>query len=158
MAGHITDGDSYPQWHPLVLHASGRLAVGARQREVVRTATGRQMTFRPVLTTVTPERELTRRGRLLAPGVFTGEHSYLIEPLDSTRVRVTQSERLTGVLVPLLRRRLATETQHQFRVALEGLARQINTRRSAPPRPADQRLAGTSGRRRPHTNDSSSPR
>jgi hypothetical protein len=129
----ITDGDSYPAWHPLVVHASGELEVGARQREVVRTAGGRQITFRPVLTRIVPGRELTRRGRLVAPGIFTGTHCYLIEEAGPDRVRVVQTERLTGVLLPLLRRRLATDTREQFDAALRGLSRHIETRRSSKP-------------------------
>src|SRR5579859_514421 len=118
----LADLDSYPTWHPAVAHTSGQLRVGARQREVVRTPGGRTVTFRPVLTVVAPERELTRRGRLLAPGIFTGVHSYVIEPLGPQRVRVVQTERLTGVLVPFVRRRLATDTAERFAQALAGLA------------------------------------
>jgi hypothetical protein len=125
----ITDLDSYPQWHPAVAHTSGQLHVGARQREVVRAGNGRHLTFRPVLTVVTPGRQLTRRGRLLAPGIFTGVHTYFIEPTGADRVRVVQTERLTGILVPLLRRRLDTETRTQFRAALAGLAHRVEQRR-----------------------------
>lgn len=125
----LTDLLGYPEWHPAIVATSGRLAVGARQREVLRTPAGRRLTLRPMLTAVDPGRELTRRGRLLLPGVFTGVHSYLIEPAGPGRVRVTQTERLTGILVPLLRRRLATETREQFRAALDGLAKRVEGRR-----------------------------
>jgi hypothetical protein len=125
----LTDLPGYPDWHPAVVHTSGQLRVGARQREVVRTGSGRQLTFRPVLTVVAPGRQLTRRGRLLAPGIFTGVHSYLIEPAGPGLVRVTQAERFTGVLVPFVRGRLATETLAQFRAALAGMAARIQQHR-----------------------------
>ncbi|MFJ1793045.1 hypothetical protein [Kitasatospora griseola] len=54
-------------WWP----SKGEPAVGARQTEVVRTASGRELTFRPVLTVVGPGRGLSRAGRLLVPGCST---------------------------------------------------------------------------------------
>ncbi|GAA5190492.1 hypothetical protein GCM10023322_45740 [Rugosimonospora acidiphila] len=121
----LTDLPGYPDWHPAIVETSGALRVGARQREVVRAGNGRTLTFRPVLTVVAPGRELTRRGRLLAPGIFTGVHSYRIEPAGDGRVRVMQAERLSGVLVPFLRGRLATDTRAQFEAALAGLAARL---------------------------------
>ena len=37
------------------------------------------MTFKPVLLTVKPARELRWRGSLVLPGVFDGEHSFLLD-------------------------------------------------------------------------------
>lgn len=47
-------------------------------------------------------RELRWLGRLLVPGLFDGEHSLLVEPLDRNRSRFVQSERFSGLLVGLL--------------------------------------------------------
>jgi hypothetical protein len=49
-----------------------------------------------------------------APGLFDGEHIFTIEPLGTGRVRFTQRETFTGLLVPLLARMLDTGTQHGF--------------------------------------------
>jgi hypothetical protein len=46
-------------------------------------------------------------GRLLFPGVFDGEHSLRIEPLDGGGSRFVQSERFSGLLVGLAKGTLA---------------------------------------------------
>jgi hypothetical protein len=69
------------------------------------------MTFKPTVRVVETNRELCWLGRLLLPGIFDGEHSLLIEPLDDGRSRFVQSERFTGLLVGLVKGTLAkTET------------------------------------------------
>ncbi|BAJ32683.1 MULTISPECIES: SRPBCC domain-containing protein [Kitasatospora] len=118
----LTDHARYPQWHPVVVRVEGELAVGARQTEVVRTASGRELTFHPVLTVVDPGRELARAGRLFVPGLLDNTHRYLITDLGDGRVRVTQSERFTGLLAPLLRGRTARDTRTRFAAALDNLA------------------------------------
>ena len=54
-----------------------------------------------------PNRELRWVGRLLVPGLFDGEHLFLIEPVEATRVRFVQRERFGGILVPFTRKMLA---------------------------------------------------
>ena len=61
----------------------------------------RATTFKPTVRSVEPNRELRWLGRLLIPGIFDGEHSLSIEPLDSNRSRFVQSERFSGILVGL---------------------------------------------------------
>lgn len=58
-----------------------------------------------------PGRELRWLGRLLLPGIFDGEHSLRVEPIDERRTRFVQSERFSGILVGASKRTLdKTET------------------------------------------------
>ena len=66
----------------------------------------RAMTFRPTVLAAEPGRELKWLGHLLVPGIFDGEHRWLIEETEPGRVRFTQSERFGGILVPLLWKKL----------------------------------------------------
>jgi hypothetical protein len=79
--------------------------------------------------TATPGRELRWLGKLWPGGVFDGEHAFLIEPIGSGRVRLTQTERFTGVLVPFFQGRLHANTLPQFRAMNEALARRAKTLR-----------------------------
>lgn len=63
----------------------------------------RATTFKPTVRSVEPDRELRWLGRLLAPGIFDGEHSHEIEPVEGSRSRFVQSERFSGILVGLVR-------------------------------------------------------
>jgi hypothetical protein len=58
-------------------------------------------TFKPRVLVAEPGRELRWLGRVVTAGVFDGEHSLRIEPLDDSGVHFVQSERFRGLLVPL---------------------------------------------------------
>jgi hypothetical protein len=62
--------------------------------------------------------------RLLIPGIFDGEHRFVIEPLPNGQVRVQQSERCRGVLVPLFRGSLDRDTKRGFQEMNVALKRQ----------------------------------
>jgi hypothetical protein len=110
----LTDFDAYPQWNPFIVHASGRPAEGERLTVRMQPEGGRAMTFRPTVREVLPQRRLRWLGRLFLPGIFDGEHSFTIEPLDGDRVRLVQEEQFRGVLVPLLARSLDRRTLPAF--------------------------------------------
>jgi hypothetical protein len=61
-----------------------------------------------------PQRRLRWLGHLLVPGIFDGEHSFTIEPLDDGTVRLVQREDFRGVLVPMLARSLDRRTLPAF--------------------------------------------
>src|SRR5437588_4999255 len=88
---------------------------GPGDRTTVRTEPpgARAMTFKPTVLRVAPARELAWLGRVLVPGVFDGEHTFTIEQLDGGRSRLVQSERFSGVLVPMFAKAL-TATEHGF--------------------------------------------
>ncbi|MBH1934398.1 SRPBCC domain-containing protein [Streptomyces sp. AV19] len=103
----LTDLEHYRDWNPFIREASGEVAVGARLRLRMHPEHRRPMTFRPRVRAVVPQRELRRLGRLLAPGLFDGEHRFVLTDLEGGGTRLVQSERFTGLLVPLLKRRIA---------------------------------------------------
>jgi len=109
----LTDFASYRAWNPLLPSARGEL----REGEIVRVQlkTGRRpITIKPRIVRVVPNRELTWRGSLPIPGLFTGEHHFEIHVLGDARVRFHQWEQFSGLLVPLLSRMLDGETRRGF--------------------------------------------
>ena len=98
----VSDFAAYPEWNPFIRRIGGELREGARLEVRIEPPDTRAMTFKPTVRAVEANRELRWLGRLLLPGVFDGEHSLRIEPLDSGRSRFIQSERFTGLLVGLL--------------------------------------------------------
>ena len=62
------------------------------------------MRFRPKVLAVEPRREFRWKGRLLLPGLFDGQHFFVLEPRSETRVVLHQGEIFTGALVALFRR------------------------------------------------------
>jgi hypothetical protein len=118
----VTDFGAYPEWNPFIRRISGELREGARLEVRIEPPGARATTFKPTVRSVEANRELRWLGRLLLPGVFDGEHSLRIEPLDGGRSRFVQSERFSGFLVGLFKGTLA-KTEAGFE--------QMNTRLKA---------------------------
>ena len=110
----LTDFGSFPEWNPFIRQAKGEAKVGARLEVRIQPSGASGMTFKPVVLKVEPNRELRWIGRLLMPGLFDGEHIFTIETLDTNRVRFTQREVFTGLLVPLFARSLDKDTRRGF--------------------------------------------
>jgi hypothetical protein len=103
----VSDFAAYPEWNPFIRRISGELREGRRLEVRIEPPGGRAMTFKPTVRAVEANRELRWLGRLLAPGIFDGQHSLRIEPLAGGRSRFVQSERFSGVLVALVKGTLA---------------------------------------------------
>ena len=124
----LTDFPSFPQWNPFIRKASGNIRVGERLEVNIQPSGASGMTFRPTVLKAEPNRELRWLGHLLISGLFDGEHSFTIEPLGEGRVRFTQREVFTGLLVPLFARGLDTDTRRGFEEmnqALKARAEQV---------------------------------
>ena len=74
----LTDFEAYPQWNPFIRHMSGSARPGG-QLTIGLNLSGSTITIQPTVLVVQPEKELRWIGRLFIPGVFDGEHSFIIE-------------------------------------------------------------------------------
>jgi hypothetical protein len=110
----LTDFKNFPQWNPFIRQAKGDVKVGARLVIQLQPTGSSGMTFKPIVLKAEQNRELRWLGRLFLPSLFDGEHTFTIETLAANRVRFTQSEVFTGLLVPLLARSLDADTRRGF--------------------------------------------
>ena len=125
----LTDFASYPQWNPFIRRISGEPTKGERLEARIEPPGGRGMTFKPKVLNAEPNRELRWLGHLLVAGLFDGEHSFTIQPLEENRIRFIQREAFKGLLVPLFARSLETNTQRGF----EEMNRALKERAEAAP-------------------------
>ena len=126
----LTDTQRYGEWNPFVRSLSGHLTEGSTIEAQIAPPDGRTMTFKPTVLRATAARELRWLGRLFVPGIFDGEHRFLIEPLDGGRSRFIQSERFSGVLVRLLAGTLR-KTAAGFEQMNVALKREVEARTAA---------------------------
>jgi hypothetical protein len=111
----LTDFASFPKWNPFIRQASGEPRAGAKLEVTLQpSGASRAMTFKPRVLRAEPGRELRWKGRLVMPGIFDGEHIFMIDQVSATRVRFTQREVFTGLLVPLMARSLDSDTRRGF--------------------------------------------
>lgn len=89
---------SYRDWNPFIVSMEGELDEGATLVNTMRPQAGSEMTFRPTVLKVVPERELHWLGRLLLPRIFDGEHYFILEEREGG-TRLVHGERFRGVLL-----------------------------------------------------------
>lgn len=92
----LTDGARFAEWNPFIRSMDGALVPGGRLRNVMAPAGGREMTFTPTVLAVRPGAELRWLGRLPVPGVFDGEHYFLLTPVAGG-TRLVHGERFRGL-------------------------------------------------------------
>ena len=110
----LTDFASYHQWNPFIRSISGQPVLGERLEVRLEPPGGRGMIFKPKVLNAEPNHELRWLGHLLVPGLFDGEHSFTIQPLEENRTRFIQREAFKGLLVPLFARSLDNNTRRGF--------------------------------------------
>ena len=123
----LADLPAYAEWNPFIKKIDGEARTGAKLEVRMEPEGERAMTFRPTVLSAEPGRELKWLGHLLVPGIFDGEHRWLIEDAGSGKVRFTQSERFGGILLPFLWKKLRDGgTAKGFRAMNEALARRVS--------------------------------
>ena len=125
----LTDFSSYPQWNPFIRRISGEAKIGERLDVHLEPPESRGVTLKPKVLNIEPNRELRWLGHLLVPGLFDGDHTLAIEPLEENRVRFVQREAFKGLLAPLLAGSLDNNTRRGF----EAMNRALKERAEAPP-------------------------
>ena len=123
----LTDLDSWSEWNPHAVQASGTLALGSRLDLRLRTGRldgddGRTMRFRPRVVELVEGASFAWLGQLGVRGLFDGRHAFALSDLPAGRTRIVQSEDFSGLLVLPLRRTVA-DAAHAFdavHVALAG--------------------------------------
>ena len=98
----LTGFADFPDWNPFLRSAQGDLTPGSKLEVRIQAPGSKGMTFKPTVLTAEPGGELRWIGHFLLPGIFDGEHHFILESIREGGVRFIQGERFTGVLVPLM--------------------------------------------------------
>ncbi|WP_116126398.1 SRPBCC domain-containing protein [Lewinella sp. IMCC34183] len=112
----LTDFPRYAEWNPFITPATGEATVGSKLNLTI---AGTR--FRPRVLVADPDRELRWLGSLGIPGIFDGEHYFLLTPQADGSTLLEQGERFRGILVPLLRSKLEKDTRDGFIALNEAL-------------------------------------
>jgi hypothetical protein len=98
----LTDFPGMASWNPINKSISGELKPGGRLAVRICPPGRREMNLHPTVVALHPQRELRWAGHLLVPGIFDGEHSFLLMPTGNG-VRFVHSEQFSGILVGPMR-------------------------------------------------------
>lgn len=109
----LTDLEHYAEWNPFIKTACGKVAEGERLTVRISPPGEKEMTFKPTVLSVKTGVEFRWLGHFLLPGIFDGEHSFVIKS-DNSGSLFIQKETFSGLLVPLVWSGMEEKTREGF--------------------------------------------
>lgn len=117
----LADTDKYGDWNPFIRSLDGKLEAGQDLSVTIRTSGDKTMGFGPRVLVSKPGRELRWRGKLLMPGIFDGEHYFILEEQADGSTLFRHGEIFSGMLVLPLFAMIREDTEAGFRAMNEAL-------------------------------------
>ncbi|WP_158962630.1 SRPBCC domain-containing protein [Myroides fluvii] len=105
----LIDFENYKKWNPFITKIKGTAAPGHKLKVHIQ-----NMHFSPIIQVYKPHQKLTWLGKLGIKGLFDGYHYFEIVPIDEHKCLFIQGENFSGLLVPLLKKKLKKETLPGF--------------------------------------------
>jgi hypothetical protein len=112
----LIDFDNYKNWNPFIKSITGNVAAGNTITVRFEPPGTRGMTIKPKVLAFTTNKELRWLGHMLVPGLFDGEHTFELIDHGNGTTTFSQTEKFTGILVPLFRKMLDINTTNGFRL------------------------------------------
>ncbi|WP_343563498.1 SRPBCC domain-containing protein [Sphingobacterium sp.] len=109
----LTDFKAYPLWSPTIKYFEGQPVEGKRCAVLLEPPDGFKIKMNPRFLSINPNCELRWKGELFIPGIFDGEHYFILEQAGEGEVRFIQGELFSGLLIPFCKKLLLT-TSHGF--------------------------------------------
>lgn len=119
----LTDFDAYADWNPFIKAFEGEIAEGKQFKVIIE-----DFTFRPKALSFKENKELVWLGKLGISGLFDGEHHFEIEDHGDGSVTFHHFENFKGLLLPLMRKKLETDTMAGFQAMNEALKARVEAR------------------------------
>ncbi len=91
--------DDYPNWNPFIVKVDGPVEEGRDVTVTVKPVGKSEISGRTTVISLTASR-LEWRGSLAVPGLFRGDHEFIIEELGSNRTMFHQNEKMAGLIIP----------------------------------------------------------
>ncbi len=96
----LTDFENYANWNPFIVQSAGQAVVGTQLDNVMQAQhLDSPTSFKPTVLIARENEELRWLGHLLVPGLFDGEHYFLLEETEDGGTRFSQAEYFTGILL-----------------------------------------------------------
>lgn len=108
----LTDFEKYAEWNPFIRRIEGSPVEGAKIRILVTTPSGVERKYSPKVTRYINEREMRWVGKI--PGLFSGEHIFVIENVRDDKVHLVHREVFGGLLATFFRERLDADVRMGF--------------------------------------------
>lgn len=109
----LTSLDKYPEWNPFIHNAIGTAKVGEKVDITFRSGS-KERTLHCTVVKVEPNKELCWKYHVILPSLFQGEHRFMIEQVESNKVRFIDLEIFNGLLVSTQAKDIDTNSKQGF--------------------------------------------
>ena len=121
----LTDFNAFPEWNPFIKTIEGKLKVGEKFKVFLQLPDSKGMTFRPKCLKADRDKELRWIGHMIFPGLFDGEHIFMIESVEGQKVRFIQKEMFRGIFTPLIMKSIGDKTRRGFEAMNRALKERV---------------------------------
>ena len=129
----LTSLDKYPDWNPFIHQAIGTAKVGEKV-DITFQSGSKEKTLHCTVVKVEPNKELRWKYHVIHPSLFQGEHSFIIEQVESNKVRFIDREIFNGLLVTTQAKDIDTNSKQGF----EEMYKALKVRAEAAPQPPNK--------------------
>jgi hypothetical protein len=91
--------EDYPKWNPFIVRVDGTAAEGSKVQVTVKPVGKDPISGETTITALTGTR-LAWTGSLRIPGLFSGDHEFIIEDAGPNKTVFYQNERMSGLIIP----------------------------------------------------------
>jgi len=94
----LVNFEDYKNWNPFIIDIKGDAKFGQFPTVTIKPPNKKNMKFKPKIICVIENHELKWLGRLFIPGLFDGEHRFLLKKIADGKTHFLHSECFTGIL------------------------------------------------------------
>ena len=110
----LTNFKEYELWNPFMIKVVGNAILGSKIEVNIKTISGKQRTYFPIITKCEINRELRWEGKSFLPGIFDGERIFVIEKSNDNKVSFLHKEVFKGLGVKLVGNKLDQDLRESF--------------------------------------------
>jgi len=126
----FSDFRAYSAWSPTIHFVASVPEVGEKVAVLLQQPNGKKMTMHPKILRLSPYKELRWLGRVLLPGIFDGEHYFILKPKADGATHFIQGERFNGILVPFFKKMILGSTKEGFEAFNIALKNRVEDRKN----------------------------
>lgn len=123
----LMNHQAYAEWNPFIRELKGDVRVGKQLEVTIQPPGQKAMRFRPRVKVLQAEREFRWLGHLFFPGLFDGEHYFILESKGSEQTQFIHGEQFRGIFSGLLLRMIGASTKAGFMAMNEALKQRTET-------------------------------
>lgn len=117
----LMDQQAYPRWNPFIKQLQGDLTPGKTIEATIQPPGQKAMRFTPLVKVNQPKQEFRWLGHLFIPGIFDGEHYFLLEDVGGGQTKFIHGEQFSGLLSRIILMMIGDSTKAGFVAMNEAL-------------------------------------